>query len=99
MMALPGLSFLAAAHGADPVPPHVELIAFPAAGEEAPVLEGELCLPQRANAEIKVPGAVICHPHPQMGGTMHDPVVIALRDRLLEIRGARAGEAAVRDRH
>jgi len=76
---------VAAAHGADSVPPDVERISFPAAGEEGPMLEGELCLPQRANAELRVPGVVICHPHPQMGGTMHDPVVIALRDRLLKM--------------
>ena len=27
---------------------------------------------------------VLCHPHPQMGGTMNAPLLLALRDRLVE---------------
>lgn len=36
------------------------------------------------------PGAVLllCHPHPQMGGTMNAPLLVALRDELLARRWA-----------
>ncbi|MCD6360580.1 MAG: dienelactone hydrolase family protein [Armatimonadetes bacterium] len=84
------LAFLAAsALAAEPddavIPPVVERITFSAAGENAPALEGELCIPLRATAEVTVPGVVICHPHPRYGGTMDNPVVIDIRDHLLEL--------------
>ncbi|MEA3400786.1 MAG: alpha/beta family hydrolase [Armatimonadota bacterium] len=67
-----------------PVPPVQDPVSFPAAGEDAPLLEGELCIPLRADADTLVAGAVLCHPDPLMGGTMSDPVVLAVRDQLLE---------------
>jgi len=60
------------------------MVSFPASGEDGPTLEGELCLPRRPSAEARVPGVVLCHPHPLMDGSMDDPVVLGLRDRLLE---------------
>lgn len=40
-------------------------------------LEGELDLPEDPMA-----AAVLCHPHPKMGGTMSAPLLLALRDEL-----------------
>jgi alpha/beta superfamily hydrolase len=40
-------------------------------------LEGELTLPAACTR-----GAIICHPHPQYGGDMHDPVVCAVEGAL-----------------
>ncbi|HUS79846.1 MAG TPA: alpha/beta family hydrolase [Armatimonadota bacterium] len=68
-----------------PVPESVDLIAFPAAGENPPSLQGEVCIPLRPNAETTVPGVVICHAHPLYGGTMDNPMVIRMRDQLLEM--------------
>lgn len=45
-------------------------------------LEGVLELP--GNGCAQVPGAVICHPHPLYGGTMHNNVVHALNRAFLE---------------
>ncbi|MBA2273841.1 MAG: alpha/beta fold hydrolase [Actinobacteria bacterium] len=42
-------------------------------------LEGELDLPGEASAAV-----VLCHPHPKMGGTMTAPLLLALRDDLVE---------------
>ncbi len=84
MLTLTSLTALAA-HGADPVPRHVELLSFAAEGDEGIILQGELCLPHRPSAEAKVPGVVICHPNPQMGGTMENVIVRALRDRLVDM--------------
>lgn len=42
-------------------------------------LEGCLDAPERPKAVV-----VLCHPHPQMGGTMNAPLLVALRDELLE---------------
>jgi alpha/beta superfamily hydrolase len=42
---------------------------------EGPSLEGLLHVPEGASP---FPGIVICHPHPQMGGEMHNNVVGAL---------------------
>ena len=42
-------------------------------------LEGMLSLPRKATM---VPGAVICHPHPQYGGDMDNNVVQAVADAL-----------------
>jgi alpha/beta superfamily hydrolase len=44
---------------------------------DGPRLVGDICVPESARA-----GAVICHPHPQYGGTRHDRVVAALYDAL-----------------
>ena len=41
-------------------------------------LEAERDAPERARA-----AAVICHPHPDMGGTMTAPLLLALRDELV----------------
>lgn len=68
-----------------PLPPTQDPVAFPAAGEDAPMLEGELSVPQRPNSRARVPGVVICHPNPLMGGTMHNNVVLAMRDRCLKL--------------
>jgi len=69
----------------EPIPPVVERITFPAAGEDAPMLEGELWVPLRATAATRVPGVVLCHPHPLYGGNMDNTVVMDLRDQLLEM--------------
>ena len=45
-------------------------------------LEGELEVPK--TAEKPSAGAVICHPHPLFGGTMHNNVVNALAESFLE---------------
>jgi alpha/beta superfamily hydrolase len=42
-------------------------------------LEGVLDQPASASGIV-----VVCHPHPKMGGTMNAPLLIALRDHLLE---------------
>lgn len=76
---------LAMAFAAEPVPPVVERIVFPAAGENAPLLEGELWIPRRATAQVTVPGVVLCHPNPVYGGSMDNTVVMDLRDRLLDL--------------
>lgn len=43
------------------------------------VLEGQLAEPP-----APVGAAVVCHPHPQYGGTMYDPVVRAVAEGLVE---------------
>lgn len=83
MLILAGLPWLATA-GAEPVPPRVEMLTFPTAGDEGLMLEGELCVPLRPDARARVPGVVLCHPDPRMAGTMNDLVVMTMRDRLLE---------------
>jgi len=83
-LAIVGLLALAIAAHAQ-VAPTSGPVRFPAAGEGAPTLAGELHLPQRPNAEAPVPGVVICHPNPLMGGTMHNPVVLAIRARCLQL--------------
>lgn len=65
-------------------PASSEPVAFTVEAEEPLTLEGELHLPQRPTADTTVPGVVICHPHPLYGGTMHNVIVIAMRDQLLE---------------
>jgi uncharacterized protein len=45
-------------------------------------LEGVLEIP--TNGGRRVPGAVICHPHPLYGGNMHNNVVRAIRKGLLD---------------
>ncbi len=68
---------------AQPVPPTQDPATFLAAGEDAPLLQGELSVPQRPNADALVPGVVICHPNPLMGGSMYNNVTLAIRDRCL----------------
>ena len=41
-------------------------------------IEAALDAPPRSKA-----GIVLCHPHPQMGGTMNAPLLVALRDELV----------------
>lgn len=43
-------------------------------------IEGMLRLPE--NATDKVPGVVVCHPHPRYGGDMNNNVVLGLTERL-----------------
>lgn len=43
-------------------------------------IEGMLHLPK--DSTEKVPGIVICHPHPRYGGDMHNNVVLGLTERL-----------------
>ncbi|MGI5819269.1 MAG: alpha/beta hydrolase [Armatimonadota bacterium] len=68
-----------------PAPATCDPVSFPAIGEEATVLVGELSLPRRPDAQFTVPGVVVCHPDPRMGGTMDNPVVLEIRDRLLTL--------------
>jgi len=68
-----------------PAPATSDPVRFPAAGEDAPTLQGELSIPSRPNADFTVPGVVVCHPDPLMGGTMDNPVVLEIRDHLLTL--------------
>ena len=52
-----------------------ERVRFPAMGDPAPVLEGELWLP---DGEGAFAGVVVAHPHPLRGGSMNNNVVWAL---------------------
>ena len=45
-------------------------------------LEGVLASP--GDAAVRCPGVVLCHPHPLMGGTMDNAVVLAVSRSLLE---------------
>src|SRR5438094_7859543 len=65
-----------------------ERIRFPAAGDQAPVLEGELWLPA---GERGTAGVVVAHPHPLRGGSMDNNVVWAVCQGL-----AAAGIASLR---
>lgn len=47
--------------------------------EDGLSLEAELDGPRSAGRIL-----VFCHPHPKMGGTMNAPLIIAVRDRLVE---------------
>ncbi|MEM1885714.1 MAG: hypothetical protein QXZ24_08960, partial [Candidatus Jordarchaeales archaeon] len=51
---------------------HVERVRIPSG---TITLEGEIGKPEKFNGKI---AAVICHPHPLFGGTMHNNVVSAL---------------------
>lgn len=62
--------------------PRTRPVTFPAAGG-GPLLEGVLHLPQGYRP---FPAAVVCHPHPRMGGTMDSTVVVAVC-RVLAARG------------
>jgi alpha/beta superfamily hydrolase len=61
-------------------------VSFPSAGSQPVKLEGRL---RQVDREGQWPAAVICHPHPLGGGTMHNGVVVAL-DRALAARGVMA---------
>jgi alpha/beta superfamily hydrolase len=50
-------------------------VTFPALGEDAPTLEGELWTPDGPGP---FPGVVVAHPHPLRGGSMNNNVVMAL---------------------
>ena len=50
-------------------------ISFPSAGSRPLLLEGVL---HRAHGEGQLPSAVICHPHPLGGGSVHNGVVVAI---------------------
>ena len=52
-----------------------ERVRFQADGADGPALEGELWLP---DSDGPVGGVVVCHPHPQRGGSMDNNVVYAL---------------------
>jgi alpha/beta superfamily hydrolase len=74
--------------------PEDRRVAFPSGDL---TLEGILHLP----GEIPSPGIVVCHPHPQYGGDMHNNVVTAICDLAVEngiaalrfnFRGAGASE-------
>ena len=62
-------------------------VTFPASGD-GPRLEGMLHPP---DGPVPFPAAVVCHPHPLMGGTMDSPVVVAVCRAL-----AQRGWAALR---
>jgi uncharacterized protein len=47
-------------------------------------LEGALCLPR--DSGVKMPGVVLCHPHPLYGGNMDNNVIVAV-SRALNDRG------------
>ena len=57
----------------------VQRLRFPALGDAAPTLEGELRVPDGAGP---VPGVVVAHPHPLRGGSMSSNVVVAICDGL-----------------
>lgn len=63
-----------------------QAVVFPAAGGE-PLLEGRLHLPDQASDTP--PGAVVCHPHSLMGGSMDNPLVRQIC-RALAARGVAA---------
>lgn len=69
-------------HG-QPAPPTSDPVVFRAVGEDAPRLEGVRSIPRRASASLRVPAVVLCHPHPLMGGTMNDPVLLEVEEGLL----------------
>ncbi len=56
------------------VSPGIQHVTFPTAGG-GPLLEGVLHLPDGSGS---FPAAVVCHPHPLMGGTMDNAVVVAV---------------------
>ncbi len=74
-------------------------VTFRAAGD-GPLLAGVLHVPQRSGP---APGAVVCHPHTQMGGTMENNIVVAVCRELVargwsalrfDFRGAGRSEGA-----
>ena len=51
---------------------------------DGPVGPLEACFEVPANVETDGPAALLAHPHPQMGGTMHDAVLDTVSSALLE---------------
>jgi len=66
--------------------PSLKSVAFPSRGTPAVLLEGMF---HSLEGEGEWPAAVVCHPHPLGGGTMHNAVVSALA-RALAARGVMA---------
>lgn len=60
-------------------------VIFPAAGDDAPMLQGELSIPSRPDEQFQAPGVVLCHPDPRMGGTMDNTVVLEIQKHLLNL--------------
>jgi len=56
------------------MPAETRRVTFPATGD-GPLLEGVLHMP---NGTGPFPAAVVCHPHPLMGGRMDNTVVVAV---------------------
>ncbi len=79
------LTSCALAQEAPLMPPTSDPVSFSAVGEDAPGLEGVLSIPRRPDAQTRVSGVVVCHPNPMMGGTMNDPVMLEIEDRLLDL--------------
>lgn len=84
-LSLGACAFAQEAEVVTPYEPTRESVVFNARGANAPLLQGELSLPRRPDAYFTVPGAVICHPDPTTGGTMDNPVVLEIRDRLVPL--------------
>lgn len=102
IVSLLALTFAAHAHGAATSTP----VRLPAAGEGAPILAGELSVPERPDPAARVAAVVICHPNPVMGGRRHDRVVLAIREQCLalglatltfDFRGVGDSEGEARD--
>jgi alpha/beta superfamily hydrolase len=53
---------------------HTAAVNFPASGD-GPLLEGVLHLPDGSGP---FPAAIVCHPHPMMGGMMDNTVIVAV---------------------
>ncbi|MEE8389365.1 MAG: hypothetical protein V3S14_01025 [Anaerolineae bacterium] len=53
---------------------HIQSVTFPAV-DGGPLLEGVL---HRPKGPGPFPAAVVCHPHPLMGGRMDDAIVVAV---------------------
>lgn len=70
------------------IPTKARAVRFLSNGQDAPLLEGELWLPE---STPPVAGVVVAHPHPQRGGSMDNNVVVAVCEGL-----TRAGIAALR---
>ena len=51
---------------------------------DGPIGPLEACVQIPENAATDGPAALLAHPHPQMGGTMHDAVLDTLADTLLQ---------------
>lgn len=83
-----------------------EPVRFPAAGQGAPVLAGELSIRERIDPSARVAAVVICHPNPLLGGSRYDRTVLAVREHCLalglatltfDFRGVGDSEGEARD--
>jgi alpha/beta superfamily hydrolase len=59
----------------------IEWVTFPSAGSRPVQIEGAFHPPQ---GKGQCPAAVVCHPHPLGGGTMHNSVVKAITRALVD---------------